>query len=68
MLDPVLNQFLFEPDCTLPVGILSSVVGEHLLGHAVTAQSTTVGLDDILGGLAAVAEVNFLKKPFLEAC
>ena len=54
MLDPVLNQFFFEPGGTPPVGILASVVGEHLLGHAVFAHSTTVGLDDILGGLTAV--------------
>jgi hypothetical protein len=54
MLDPVLFQFLFKPGGAPPVGVLPAVVGKHLFGNAVLAHRPAVGLDDILGGLAAV--------------
>ena len=54
MLDPVLGKFFLETGSPSPVGILSSVVGEHLLGHTVLSNGPAVGLDHVLGGLAAV--------------
>ena len=54
MLDPVFFKFLFKPGGASPIGILAAVVGEHLFGHAVFAHGPAIGLDHILGRLAAV--------------
>ncbi len=54
MLDPVLGQFLFKPGGASPVGVLVSIVGEHLFGHPVFADGPAVGLNDIFCALAAV--------------
>ena len=54
MPDPVLGQFLFEAGRSPPVGILPAVVGEHLLGYAIFTHGAPVGLDHVLGRLAAV--------------
>ena len=54
MFDPLFFQFLFKPGGATPVGILPTVVGEHLLGYAVRADAPSIGLDNMLGRLAAI--------------
>jgi hypothetical protein len=51
---PVLLQFLFEARLAPPVGVLPTVVSQHLLGDPVVGDSTTIGLQNVLGRLAAV--------------
>ena len=54
MLETLLFQLLFEARRAAPVGVLAAVVGEHLLGNAVLADTPSIGLNDVLGRLAAV--------------
>ena len=54
MFDPVLGQFLFEAGGAPPVGILPAVVGKHLFRNTIFTHGTAVGLDHVLGRLAAV--------------
>jgi len=51
---PVLLEFLFEPGSSPPVGILSPVVCEHLLGYPVLGRADPVCLDHVFCRLAPV--------------
>jgi hypothetical protein len=51
---PVFLKLLLEPRLAPPVGVLPAVVGQDLLGDPVVGDSTTIGLQDMLGRLAAV--------------
>ena len=52
--DPVLFHFPLKSGLAPPVGVLPSVVGKHLTGHAIFSDPPTVGFQHMLGGLAAV--------------
>jgi len=52
--DTVFLQLLLEAGLPPPVGVLPPVVGQHLLGDPVLANPAAVGLQHVLGGLAAV--------------
>jgi hypothetical protein len=54
MPNTVFLQLLLEAGLTPPVGVLPSVVGQHLLGDPVVGRRPTVGLKHMLGGLASV--------------
>ena len=54
MVDVILPQFLLEGRLPAPVGVLPTVVGQHLLGLAVLAHRTPVDLQHILRRVAAV--------------
>ena len=51
MLDPLFFKFLFKPGGPAPVGILTTIVGEHLLGYAVFANAPPIGRDNVFGRL-----------------
>jgi hypothetical protein len=50
----VLVQFLLEARLAPPVRVLPAVVGQDLLGDPVVGHSATIGLQNVLGRLAAV--------------
>jgi len=50
----VLLQFLLKARLAPPVGVLPPVVGQDLLGDPVVGDSTTIGLQNVLGRLAPV--------------
>jgi len=52
--NPVFLQLLLEAGLPSPVGVLPSVVGQHLLGNPVLGDRPPVGLKHVLGGLASV--------------
>jgi hypothetical protein len=52
--DTVLLQLLLEAGLASPVGVLPAVVGQHLLGNPVLGHRPPVGLQHVLGRLAAV--------------
>jgi hypothetical protein len=52
--DTVFLQLLLEARFAPPVGVLPAVVGQHLLGHPVLGYPSAVGLQHMLGRLAAV--------------
>jgi hypothetical protein len=52
--NPVLLQLLLKPGLPPPVGVLPAVVGQHLFGNPVLGHRPPVGLQHVLGGLAAV--------------
>jgi hypothetical protein len=52
--DPIFLKLALKPGGAAPVGVLAPVVGEHLLGNTVFGHGPAVGLDHVLGGLAAV--------------
>ena len=54
MFDAVLFHLPFEAGLTAPIGILAAVVGEHLPGHTILGDAPAVGLQHVLGRLAAV--------------
>jgi hypothetical protein len=54
VLDPVHGQLFFKPRGAPPVGVLSTVVGEHLFGNPIFTHSPTVSLDHVFSSLAAV--------------
>ena len=54
MPNTVFLQRLLEAGLTPPVGVLPSVVGQHLLGDPVLGYSAPIGLQHVLGRLAAV--------------
>ena len=54
MFDTVFLQLLLEAGLPPPVGVLSAIVRQHLLGDPVVGHRPAVGLKHVLGGLAAV--------------
>jgi len=54
VLDAIFFKLLFKPRGAAPIGVLAAVIGKHLFGHTVLADGPSVGLDDVLGRLAAV--------------
>ncbi|MFO7707846.1 MAG: hypothetical protein R6V84_06710 [Desulfobacterales bacterium] len=54
VLDPLFLELLLKPGLPPPVGVLPAVVGQHLLGDPVVGHRPPVGLEHVLGGLAAV--------------
>ena len=54
MLDAVFLQLLLEAGLPTPVGVLTPIVGQDLLGNPVLANPAAAGLKHVLGGLAAV--------------
>jgi hypothetical protein len=54
VLDAVFFHLPFEMRLSAPVRVLSAVVGEHLSGNAVLGNTPAVGLQHVLGRLAAV--------------
>jgi hypothetical protein len=54
VLDPLFLQLLLKPGLAPPVGVLPAVVGQHFLGAPVLAHRPPVGLQHVLGRLAAV--------------
>ena len=54
MFDTVFLQLLLEAGLAPPVGVLSAIVRQHLLGNPVLANPAAVSLKHVLGGLAAV--------------
>jgi hypothetical protein len=51
---PVLFQLLLEARLAPPVRVLPAVVGQNLFGDPVLGDPATIGLQDVLGRLAAV--------------
>jgi hypothetical protein len=54
VLDPVFFHLPLEAGLSSPVGVLPAVVGEHLTRHPVLGNPPPIGLQHMLGGLAAV--------------
>jgi hypothetical protein len=54
VLDAVFFHLPFEAGLAAPVRILATVIGEHLFGNPVLGHAPAVGLQHVLGGLAAV--------------
>jgi len=52
--NPVFRQLLLKAGLAPPVGVLPAIVGQHLLGNSVLSHRPPVGLQHVLGGLAAV--------------
>nr|WP_231715648.1 hypothetical protein [Desulfosarcina widdelii] len=52
--DAVFFHLPFEAGLAAPVRILATVIGEHLFGNPVLGHAPAVGLQHVLGGLAAV--------------
>jgi hypothetical protein len=52
--NPIFLHLLLEAGLAPPVGVLPSVVGQHLLGNPVLGHRPPEGLQHVLGGLAAV--------------
>ena len=53
VVDPVLLQLVLELGFAPPVGVLTTVVGEHFLGHAILADGSAIDFHHLLGTLAA---------------
>jgi hypothetical protein len=53
VMDPILAQLRFKPRGPAPAGVLASLVGEHLFGHAIFGHRRAINLQDVLGRLAA---------------
>jgi hypothetical protein len=54
MLDAVLFHLFFETGLAAPVGVLTSIVGEHLFGNTILGNATAVALQHVGGRLAAI--------------
>ena len=54
MFDPIFGQLFFEPGGAPPVGVLPTVVGEHLFGNTIFANGLSIRLDHVFSRLAAV--------------
>jgi hypothetical protein len=54
VLDPVFFHLFLKPRLPTPVGVLPAVVGEHLPRHPIIGYRSTIGLQNVLGRLAAV--------------
>lgn len=54
VMDLVFGQFHLEARLPSPVGVLTALVGEHLLGASILPDRPAVDLQDILGCLAAI--------------
>jgi hypothetical protein len=52
--NPVFLQLLLETGLAPPVGVLPAIVGQHFLGNSVLGYPAPVGLQHVLGRLAAV--------------
>jgi hypothetical protein len=50
----VFFHLFFETGLAAPVGVLATVVGEHLSGNAILGNTAAVGLQHVFGRLAAV--------------
>ena len=53
VMNPILAQFRFKARGPAPAGVLASLIGEHLFGHAILGHRRAVHLQDVLGRLAA---------------
>jgi hypothetical protein len=53
VVDPIFFQFLLEARHPPPTAVLTPLVGEHLLGHAVLGDRRPIDLQHVLRGLAA---------------
>ena len=53
VMDVILRQLLLEARLPAPGGVLPTVVGEHLLGHAVLRHGCPIDFQDVLRRLAA---------------
>jgi hypothetical protein len=53
VMDPILAQLRLEARSSPPTGILASLIGEHLFGHARFGHRRAIDLQNVLGRLAA---------------
>ncbi len=53
VMNPILAQFRFKPRGPAPAGVLASLIGEHLFGHAIFGHRRAINLQNVLGRLAA---------------
>jgi hypothetical protein len=51
---PVFLELLLKPGASPPVGVLTSIVGEHLLAYSIFTSGPAIHLQNVLGGLAPI--------------